>query len=68
MAARILRLSDVVNVTGLSRSAIYQSMKTGDFPHSISLGLRSIGWIESEVQAWIDSKIAVTRNQAGVDL
>jgi prophage regulatory protein len=43
-------------------------MKTGDFPHSISLGLRSIGWIESEVQAWIDSKIAVTRNQAGVDL
>jgi len=53
MHERILRLPTVLDRTGLSRSTIYQRQSDGDFPQSISLGGRAIGWIESEVDEWI---------------
>ncbi|MFZ4126139.1 MAG: AlpA family transcriptional regulator, partial [Rickettsiales bacterium] len=48
----ILRLPDVKSRTGLSRSSIYAYIKDGKFPQHISLGERSVGWYESEVDAW----------------
>jgi prophage regulatory protein len=59
---KILRLPSVMSYTGLSRSSIYLQMKNGSFPKSISLGVRTAGWIESEVLAWIDSKIHNARS------
>lgn len=55
---RFLRLEDVKARTGLSRSTIYLNMNNGLFPRHISLGLRCVGWLESEIDAWIDSRIA----------
>jgi prophage regulatory protein len=52
----ILRLPDVKKRTGLSRSSIYAFMKEGKFPKSSRLGSRSIGWSESEISAWINSR------------
>ena len=63
MINKILRLRTIKEWTGLSRSTIYLMMKTGSFPKSISLGARSVGWLESDIQAWVDSRIA-TRNAA----
>ena len=59
---RILRLPDVKARTGLSRSTIYAKVKEGSFPKYISLGIRSVGWLESEIEAWIKSRIDASRH------
>lgn len=46
-----LRLTEVKKKTGLSRATIYAQQTQGVFPPSISLGVRAVGWIESEVDA-----------------
>jgi len=58
---KILRLPEVIALTGMSRSTIYVWMNKGEFPVSISLGARSVGWIEHEVEEWIQSKIKKSR-------
>ncbi len=57
----ILGLKDVMQRTGLSRSTIYQRMSEGTFPESISLGDRAIGWLESDIDAWLRQQIAASR-------
>ncbi|WP_417883681.1 helix-turn-helix transcriptional regulator [Vibrio rumoiensis] len=54
---RIIRLPQVVSITGLSKSSIYNFIAEGSFPKPIPLGSRSKGFIESEVTAWIESRI-----------
>ncbi|MBW8073001.1 MAG: AlpA family phage regulatory protein [Ferrovum sp.] len=61
MSARILRLDAVLDKTGLSRSLIYQLVSEGNFPAQIHLGARSVGWIEAEVDDWIDARITMSR-------
>ena len=58
----ILRLNKVKARTGLSRSGIYQKMADGEFPESISLGLRAVGWLESEVDQWLADMVKVSRS------
>jgi prophage regulatory protein len=60
---RILRLPQVKALCGLSRSSIYTLMKAGRFPKHINLGLRSVGWIESECQIWVTDQIKANRSQ-----
>lgn len=59
----ILRLRDVIARTGLSRSTIYLRMSEGSFPSAISLGGRSIGWLEAEVDTWVDACIESSRKK-----
>ncbi|EKO3415606.1 helix-turn-helix transcriptional regulator [Vibrio fluvialis] len=66
MSNKIIRLPDVMQETGLSRSTIYLRMSKGEFPQSISLGDRAVGWIQEEVELWLEQRIAVSRN-AGVE-
>lgn len=54
---RFLRLSDVKARTGLSRSTIYLKISKGTFPRHISLGARCVGWLESEIDAWMQNRI-----------
>lgn len=60
----VLRLPAVISRTGLSRSSIYAAVARKEFPPPVSLGARSVGWIESEVQAWLEARIAVSRSVA----
>lgn len=60
---RILRLPDVRQLVGLSRSSIYARIQAGTFPSPIKMG-HSSGWIEREVQDWIERQIASSRNIA----
>jgi prophage regulatory protein len=55
MALRIMRLSEVKAVTGLSKTTIYRFEKQGRFPSRVSLGERSVGWFEDDVQAFLSS-------------
>jgi len=57
----ILRLPGVKARTGLSRSTIYLRVSEAKFPRPVSLGGRAVGWIESEVQQWLEQKIEVSR-------
>ncbi|MCU7944134.1 MAG: AlpA family transcriptional regulator [Candidatus Thiodiazotropha sp. (ex Cardiolucina cf. quadrata)] len=61
MSARILRLPTVITRTGLSRSTIYLRISEGSFPKPISLGSRAVGWIESELNDWLNQQIEASR-------
>ena len=54
---RILKLKEVLTRTGLGKTTLYMLISNGDFPQQIPLGLRAVGWLESEVDAWILEKI-----------
>jgi prophage regulatory protein len=58
---RIIRRTEVQRLTGLCRSAIYQGIANGDFPRAVSLGARSVGWVESEITTWLHSRIAARK-------
>jgi len=64
MVQVILRLPQVKTRTGLSRSSIYAAVKRGDFPQSVSLGLRAIGWLASDVDKWIETRCPTTSKSA----
>ena len=57
MTYKILRLPEIKEQCGISRSAIYQGMKEGTFPKSISLGTRMVGWSETEINDWLENKL-----------
>jgi prophage regulatory protein len=55
---RILRLPEVEAATGKKRSAIYDGIADGTFPKPVPLGERAVGWIENEILAWQEARIA----------
>ena len=63
---RILRVKDVSKKTGLSKSYIYALAKEGKFPESIRLieGGTAVGWLESDIDKWIDDCINATKEHA----
>ncbi|WP_231621987.1 helix-turn-helix transcriptional regulator [Sphingomonas sp. Ag1] len=54
---RFLRINDVIASTGLSRATIYRLVANRDFPAQHQLTKRSIGWWESDVDAWLRSRL-----------
>ncbi len=61
MSHIILRLPDVIKQTGLSRSSIYLRITNHEFPESISLGGRSVGWLQQDIDEWVLEKIEASR-------
>jgi len=66
---RFIRLPEVRQITGLSRSQIYrlQADPASNFPHRIKLGngpTSATAFIESEIMAWCASRIQASRLQA----
>ena len=57
---RLLRLPEVKHITALSRAHIYLLISKDEFPKQYKLGQRAAGWLESEVLAWMQSKITPT--------
>lgn len=57
----ILRRPEVEARTGLSRSTIYLKVAQGLFPKPISLGPRAVGWLATEIEAWLQEQVAVSR-------
>ena len=51
--ARILRLREVCEYTGLGRSTIYAKVSAGGFPPPIRLGSRSVGWRLTDIDGWL---------------
>ncbi len=61
MAKSIIRFAEVNKRTGLSKSEIDRREKAGLFPKRVSIGARSVAWIEDEVSAWIEARIRESR-------
>lgn len=57
----LIRVAEVLRITGLSRSTLYEKMLDGSFPKQIKLGPRSVAWVKSEVQAWAKERISEAR-------
>lgn len=55
---RFLRRPQVEDLTGLSTSTIYEKMAKGEFPKPINLSPQRVAWIEDDIAAWMDAKIA----------
>ncbi len=67
-ALTILRRREVERRTGLSRSTLYAKIQSKcpnlhdpDFPKPVSLGAKAVGWVESEIEAWIAAQIQKSR-------
>lgn len=55
---RFIRLPEVLYTTGLSRSTVYEMMTRKQFPAQISLGGKTVAWLESEIENWMAERIA----------
>jgi prophage regulatory protein len=53
---RILRLKELRQVVGLSRSTIYELIKRGEFPKPIHLSTRTSGWLWTDINEWLGKK------------
>jgi prophage regulatory protein len=49
---RLIRLPEVIGLTGRCRSSIYEDMKHGRFPQSVKIGPRSVAWLQSDLKVW----------------
>lgn len=63
---KVIRMAQVIELTGLSRATIYRHMDKDIFPRPIRLGERSVGWIEEEVLAWLASRVQVRDERYGI--
>jgi prophage regulatory protein len=62
-ALTILRLKQVQDETGLSRSSIYRGVQAGTFPSPISLGLRAVGWRRGRIDIWLADPVGYRAQQ-----
>ena len=60
MSNKILRLPQVKDRTGLSRSTIYLRMQENTFPKQVSLGERMVGWLDYEVDEWLSERVELS--------
>jgi prophage regulatory protein len=67
---KMLRLPEVIEMTGLSRMTIYRYEAKGEFPKRRRLGVNAVGWLEDEVNQWMQSRpsASVTPDVAAVFL
>lgn len=54
----ILRLPEVERRTGYKKSHIYELIKKNQFPPSVRIGVRSVGWNSKDVDNWIAERLA----------
>ena len=57
----VVRMPDVVTMTGMSRPTVYRMIKDGMFPASIKLSPGAVGWLRTEIEQWVADKLAVQR-------
>jgi len=60
---RFIKLQKVRDYTSLSTSEIYRRIAAGTFPAQVTLGPKSVAWIESEILQWCDA-LAAQRGEA----
>ena len=62
MKENLMRLPEVIKLTGFRRSQIYRLVNIGEFPKQVKISSKSAAWLESELEEWMDKKIQESRN------
>ncbi|MBD2782711.1 helix-turn-helix transcriptional regulator [Xenorhabdus szentirmaii] len=57
----LIRLPEVQRRTGYSKAWIYRLIKEDKFPKQVKIGPRSVAFVESEIDGWVDQRIAESR-------
>ncbi len=60
---RLIRMNEVESLTGLKKSHVYGLIRLGSFPQRVVLSRRCVAFLEHEVLAWLDARVA-ERGQA----
>lgn len=60
---RFLRLKQVKQQVGLGRTCIYEKIARGDFPRPVALGARAVAWLSSDIEAWMEDRVAASRDK-----
>ena len=58
----LIRLPEVLKRTGYGKAWIYRLISEGRFPAPVKIGVRAVAFVESEIDAWIQSVIETSRN------
>ena len=67
--SRLIRRKELEHITGLSRSTIYDRLDSRssrfdeDFPRPIKIGQSVVGWVQSEVAAYVEKMIRRSREE-----
>lgn len=59
----LIRMSEIIRRTGYSKAWIYKLIAQGRFPQPVKIGSRSIAFVESEVEEWVNQRIAESRGE-----
>ncbi|WP_455811859.1 helix-turn-helix transcriptional regulator [Pseudomonas graminis] len=63
MSKNLIRMSDTMRRTGYGKAWIYRLISQDKFPKPIKIGSRSIAFVESEIDDWINQRIAESRKE-----
>lgn len=63
----ILRLPEILRVLKVSKTTLYRWCATGNFPRPLQLSSNIVGWRESEVREWLESRRPAGSDPAPVD-
>jgi prophage regulatory protein len=61
LTQKLLRLPQVKQATGLSKSTIYARIAEGTFPRQIPIGPRLVVWVDADIQNWISDQVSAAR-------
>ncbi|WP_024692769.1 helix-turn-helix transcriptional regulator [Pseudomonas syringae] len=50
---RLLRLDEVLHITGLGRNTVYRRIREGSFPKQVRIGPNSVAWRQSDIARWV---------------
>ena len=56
MPDKVYRLPDALGMTGLCRSSLYKALAAKEFPEPVRLGKRAVGWLESDLMHWVETR------------
>lgn len=53
---RAVRLSEVIQITGRSKTMVYEDIKVGRFPAGFLIGVKARAWMLSDVMGWLEAR------------
>ncbi|MBT5750111.1 MAG: AlpA family transcriptional regulator [Flavobacteriales bacterium] len=62
--SKILKVKEVAEELNVSVQQIYKLVSKGKFPKPIKLGERGSGWLTSEIDAWLQSRVDARDEEA----
>ncbi|MCF7539814.1 helix-turn-helix transcriptional regulator [Pseudomonas petrae] len=63
---RVLRIQDTCSKIAISRTSLWRLCKQDDFPQPISIGGgRVIGFLEHEIDHWLEARAAARKTTQG---